>query len=107
MEILPDSRLKAPKDGKYHDVLGWTVPVFCAVCGIPYGYVPEENCSFACWLCNSCSEAHGRIFGTMVMPDEVYWEKVREYQIEKYGRLLNVEEASTDERLQKLLRERT
>lgn len=41
------------------------------------------------------------------MPDEVYWEKVREYQIEKYGRLLNVEEASTDERLQKLLRERT
>ena len=73
-DILPDSRLKAPKGAKPSRTLGWWTPVFCAICGVPYGYVPEENCTFACWLCNECSETHGAVFGTMMMPDEVFWE---------------------------------
>ena|SRR5437867_10171007 len=95
-DILPDSRLKSNKGAKPSKILGWWVPVFCAICGIPYGYVPEENCSFACWLCNECSENYGEIFGMMMMPDEMYWEKVKEAQIEKYGKELNQQEINQE-----------
>ena len=108
-ELLPDSRLKVPKGAKFH-VGAWWVPVFCANCGIPYGYVPEENCSFACWLCQKCSETHGAIANTMTMPDEVFWAKVKAEQVERYGRVLTepelaaVAEDSTSS-LAKLLKE--
>src|SRR3989442_15330755 len=87
-ELLPDSRLRDRSKHAMPGPGGYWVPVYCAVCGVPYGYVPEENCTFACWLCNYCSEAYGAIFGTMMMPDEVFWEKVRQAQLERYGRLL-------------------
>lgn len=90
-DILPDSRLKRTVGAKPGPG-GWWVPVFCAVCGAPHGYVPEENCNFACWLCNDCSEVHGVVFGAMAMPDEVWWAKVAQEQLEKYQRLLSTED---------------
>jgi hypothetical protein len=54
--------------------------------------VPEENCDFAFWLCNNCAERHGAIADTYMMPDEVYWAKVSEFQLEKYGRHLTPQE---------------
>jgi hypothetical protein len=81
-ELLPDSRPRAPKGAKWH-VGAWWVPVFCANCGIPYGYVPEENCQFACWLCDKCADTYGEIANTMFMPDEVFWQKVAEAQAAK------------------------
>lgn len=87
-ELLPDSRPKVVKSQKWHKGAFWT-PIFCANCGIPGGYVPEENCSFACWLCDLCAETYGTVAGTMMMPDEVFWKKVEEAQLEQYGRVLS------------------
>lgn len=113
-DILPDSRLKPRAKGakgtKWHMGMWW-VPVFCANCGTPFGYVPEENCDFACWLCNECSEKHGAVAGTMMMPDEVFWQKVEEAQLEHWGRTLGQEELlklleENDHPLAKLMREK-
>ena len=112
-DLLPDSRLKSSRQvvrGKWNLPSRNWVPVFCANCGIPYGYVPEENCTFACWLCDPCAKKWGAQFGLLMMPDEVFWEKVKQEQLERYGRLLNetelqaVAEASCNP-LSKLLRE--
>lgn len=91
IDLLPDSRLKRPVGAKPGPG-GYWVPVFCAMCGAPYGYVPEENCSFACWLCNDCSNQHGETFSGMLMPEERFWELVKQEQLEKYRRLLTPEE---------------
>lgn len=54
------------------------VPIYCANCGAEGGRVPEENCKFAFWLCENCFQTHGKIAGTMSMPDEVFWAKFAE-----------------------------
>jgi hypothetical protein len=95
-DLLPDSRLKESKGEKrlpFANVmpLNWA-PIFCANCGAPGGYVPEENCTFAFYLCNPCAEKWSPLAGTMAVPDEIFWAKVREAQIEKYGRELTEEE---------------
>jgi len=50
--------------------------------------VLEENLNFLFWLCNECFATAGEIVNTMVMPDEVYWQKVKEEQMAAYGRYL-------------------
>jgi hypothetical protein len=92
-DVLPDSRLLSSRvavsgthpyaDGK----INW-VQVFCANCGTPYGYVPEQNCSFACWLCTPCAEKWGTQFGDSLVPDEVFWKRVQAEMLDKYGRIL-------------------
>lgn len=89
--------------------MNW-VPVFCYNCGIPYGYVPQENCSFACWLCDPCADKWGIQFGLMLMPDEVFWQKVAAEQYDKYSRILSQVELqelldSTPTALTKLIKE--
>lgn len=95
-DILPDSRLQDQKGGKRIEFGPWgrinMEPVFCANCGKLGAYVPEENCTFACWLCDPCAETMGPITGALMMPDEVFWERVKAEQMEKYGRLLTKEE---------------
>lgn len=88
-EILPDSRLQRASKGATWRGGAWWVPVYCANCGKPYGLVPEENCVFACWLCNDCQPKWGQVAGLMLMPDEVFWEKVNQEQLDKHGRLLS------------------
>jgi hypothetical protein len=66
------------------------VPIFCANCGAENGgLVPEENMTHVFWLCTPCFETHGEVAGTLVMPDEVFWQKVKEEQLEKYNRELS------------------
>lgn len=90
-DLLPDSRLRETK-GAVNRAGVWWVPVFCANCGVPYGYVPEENCTFACWLCEKCEPTYGPVAGVMLMPDEVFWQKVQQEQLDRYGRLLTEQE---------------
>jgi len=90
--ILPDSRMKNPTTVIRGTLGGFPVnlvPVFCANCGAGGPYVPAENMTFAFYLCNPCAEKWGAIVGTYMMPDEVFWGKVKEAQIEKYGRELS------------------
>lgn len=101
MTIAPDSRLRDRGKGIIRGVLGGTfgsinwVPIFCANCGKPNGYVPEENTDFVCWLCDPCSLKVGPELATMMVPDEAFWAKAQAEQLERYGRLLNPRELLT------------
>lgn len=91
VDVLPDSRLATPftpKGGQWRDG-AWWVPIFCANCGADGGLVPQENMTFAFYLCNPCFETYGTIAGTYAMPDEVFWAKLQEAQLERHGRLLS------------------
>ena len=59
------------------------VPIFCANCHTPGGRVPEENMTFAFWLCNPCWEKYGAPAALMVSPDEVFWSEVAAEQAAK------------------------
>jgi hypothetical protein len=54
--------------------------------------VPEENMTYAFWLCNECFKTYGHLTAMMVLPDEHFWAEVKAEQLEKYGRLLSNEE---------------
>lgn len=85
--LLPDCRTKTPKG--IISIRGTNfVPIFCANCGGPGGGVPGENMTFAFYLCDKC-EHLGAIAGMMAVPEEVFWEKVKQEQLEKHGRLLS------------------
>lgn len=86
-DILPDSRAKNPTGRVFQGATAW-VPVFCANCGKPGGMCPEENMTFLFYQCVPCSERYGDIAGTMKMPDEVFFEKMRQEQLESHGRYL-------------------
>jgi hypothetical protein len=97
-EVLPDSRLKDRDKGAIsilHPVvmnrLNW-VPIFCANCGAPGGWVPEDTTTFAFYLCNPCAEKWSPLAGTMAVPDEIFWQKVRDAEMEQYGRVLSTPE---------------
>jgi len=95
VDIFPDSRLKTPmRVQRLNNNLGslnW-VPIFCANCGADGGLVPEENMSFAFYLCNPCAEKWSPLTNTYVEADAVFWAKVRDAQLEKYGRELTPNE---------------
>ena len=92
-DLLPDSRLKTihtPK-GMIFGPGGTWVPVFCANCGADGGLCPETS-TFLFYLCNKCAETYGDIPGTMMMPDEVFFQKLKDEQMASYGRYLSHEE---------------
>ncbi len=93
-DILPDCRLQ---DRRHFTMtaLGISVPIFCANCGAPGGEVPEENMTFAFYLCTKCAETHGHIAGMMMMPDEVFFEQIKQEQLEAHGRFLTETELVT------------
>ena len=90
-DLLPDSRLKNTK-GRIFTSSGVWVPVFCANCGAEGGSCPEENMTFLFYQCQACFEKYGEIAGTMVMPDEVFFEKLKQEMLESYGRELTEQE---------------
>ena len=111
-DILPDSRQRpGGHAGINRGHAGTFVPVFCANCGAPGGSVPEENMTFIFYLCNGCAEAYGPIANTMLMPDEVFFARLAEAQLEEAGHYLSpvewleVEESSAHP-LHRLIRER-
>lgn len=92
MDLLPDCRARQPKGVISRGIAGYWVPVFCANCGADGGAVPEENMTFLFYLCDACAKTHGQIAGTMMMPDEVFYEKLKQEQLERYGGYLSPEE---------------
>jgi hypothetical protein len=90
-DILPDCRAKEAKDRIFTPIGAW-VPVFCANCGVDGGSCPEENMTFIFYLCKKCAETYGKIAGTMLMPDEVFFEKLKQEQLASHGKFLTQEE---------------
>ena len=89
-DLLPDSRaskIVTPR-GMVQGPGGMWEPVFCANCGADGGLVPAEGMTFMFYLCNSCAQTHGAIAGTMMMPDEVFWQRLKEEQLASHGRYL-------------------
>lgn len=95
-ELLPDSRMKSPRGVIRIEFGAWgrlnMQPIFCANCGKLGAYVPEENMTFAFWLCDGpCSEKWGTLAGTYASTDEQFWAKVKDEMLEKYGCYLTEE----------------
>jgi hypothetical protein len=89
--LLPDCRPRVQKKSVRAGYMNW-VPIFCANCGCDGGLVPEEGCNFAFYLCIPCSERIPPSAWEMRVPDEVFWDKVKNEQLEKYGRELTENE---------------
>lgn len=99
IELLPDSRLKRPVNTVMISGMSW-MPIFCINCGSAGGLVPEHFCTFAHYQCDPCFEKYPLIPGTHVEPMVVFWEKVKQAQLEMYGRELTpyeLQEALKDE----------
>ena len=88
--LLPDSRLKTETTTHRHVGLNWQ-PIFCANCGKEGGFVPEDV-TFAFYICTPCSLKCGDIDGMYMVPDEVFFQEVKNAQIEKYGKELTENE---------------
>ncbi len=109
-EILPSSVPRETKNVVFREGVPW-IPIFCANCSCDGGWIPEETKDFAFYLCVPCADKWEPLTGTMLVPDEVFWDKVNAAQIEKYGRILEpheqIEELKIgDSMLSKLARER-
>jgi hypothetical protein len=97
-DLLPSSalsRIVTPKK-MVQGVGGMWVPLYCANCGADCGYAPEYDAQEWFFLCgaehNDCVKTWGPIAASMAMPYELFMEKIRREQMEKYGRLLTPEE---------------
>lgn len=91
--VLPDSRARVSRGAvrrvdSFGNVSNY-IPVYCHNCGKDNGYVPEENCTFAFWLCDPCAEKWGdHLWDHYVEPDLVFWQRVKEEQLDKHQREL-------------------
>ena len=70
--------------------------IFCANCGADGGSVLENDYDFAFYLCDPCADKWGPIAGTYMEPDSVFWEKVKQAQLEKFGRELQPQEIAEE-----------
>ncbi len=84
-DILPSSVARETKRVVVQNGLPW-VPIFCANCGRDGGMVPEPSKDFAFYLCDPCGEKWSPMIGTMVVPQERFWETARQEQLERLGR---------------------
>lgn len=100
IDILPDSRLRNPKDCVIVDwplMDGTTVrlelePIFCFSCGKPNGYVPREIMSFVSWLCMPCSEKYGELASNWQASDGQFWQDVANEMKDRFGHVLDQRE---------------
>jgi len=89
-DLLPDSRAKITRGRVFQGGTTW-VPVFCANCGKEGGLV-TENVTFAFWICTPCEKKNGNITGMLRVPDQVFYEKMLQEQIEYMGRPMTEQE---------------
>jgi hypothetical protein len=94
------------------------VPVFCGNCGCDSHHrVSAETIKHAFYLCEdgpgqrNCAAKWQHLAGTHAVPDEVFFERVKQAQLEKDGRFLSVAETvealkDSDHYLSKLARDR-
>jgi hypothetical protein len=85
-DVLPDSRAKTIRGAVYRGSQEW-VPVFCANCA-KEGPLALATSTHLFWMCNPCFASKGHITGTMVVPDQAYYQKVAQEQLEAHGRYL-------------------
>ncbi len=89
-EVLPDSRMQETK-GRVFTAYGEYIPFFCANCGEHKGWVPADS-TFMFYLCRKCEETNGKLTVGMRLPDEDYWELLKQEQLATYGHYLTQEE---------------
>lgn len=72
------------------------LPLFCANCGKDGGPVLESDWdrakNFAFYLCEPCAEKWSPLVDYAMSPDEAFWTKVHDAQMEAFGRDLTAEE---------------
>jgi hypothetical protein len=91
--ILPSSATRTivtPKKSVDCGIIGYWAPCYCASCGkegplTPEGALQEHD---AYWVCPRCFKQYGESTVMAVMPDEVFYQKCVDHQMNKYGRLL-------------------
>jgi len=91
-ELLPNCiAVRSEKTIVWANGMKW-IPIFCANCGKDGGQVLEGDWdrvkSFAFYLCDFCSEKWSPIANAALSPDEVFWRKVHQAQMEAFGREL-------------------
>ena len=86
VDILPSSLARETKDAK-----GSWIPYFCANCGKAGGRCLDSS-TFLFWLCNLCFDKHGAITGTMAVPDQEFYDKMKHEQQESFGHYLSPQE---------------
>lgn len=89
--VLPECRARDPK-GMIFTEIGVYIPFYCANCGKECGSCPEENMRFMFYLCPKCAESWGEVAGVMALPDEVFWEKLKQEQMAHFGYYPNQQE---------------
>lgn len=93
LNILPNSLTKNPKvDASISgNGMEWLY-LFCASCGADGGRVLKTDIpnreEFAFYLCDPCATKYGKIDGTYMVPDEVFFSRVKEAMLERCGREL-------------------
>jgi len=97
MDVLPSS---IPKERKIDTSISshgmnW-IYIFCANCGKDGGRVLENDYDFAFYLCEPCAENYGKIAGIYMEPDSIFWQKIVDAQVEKYGRTLTAQETAIE-----------
>ncbi len=91
VDLLPNCLTNTPKiDWSLSGQNGTWYYLFCANCGADGGRVLDTSLpkQFAFYLCDSCAEKYGSLTTLYMEPDAVFWEKVRQAQMEKFGREL-------------------
>lgn len=92
VDILPDTRARVARY-VIRRVDSWgrvynAVPVYCANCGHSAGDVPEENCTFAFFLCgpeaNNCADKWGGKAHFYTEPDTVFWDRIHQEWLDKH-----------------------
>jgi len=116
MNTLPNSLPREKKVDSSMSVPGreWLF-LYCASCGADGGRVMKTDVpnreEFAFYLCNDCALKYGNIAGAWSEPDAVFWQKVKEAQLERHRRELTAQEVvkeleDPNSYLNKLVRDR-
>lgn len=86
--MLPSSLTRSPKVDPTMSAFGreWLY-LYCASCGKDGGRVLKTDVpnkeEFAFYLCDPCGAKYGNIQGTYAVPDEVFFEKVKQAALER------------------------
>ena len=91
INILPNSTLSTSRVVVRRGGMNW-VTVYCANCGKEHGMVPEQSCTFTCFLCDPCSDKWGEQYGYALVPDVVFYQQLVDEQMEQFGRILSPQE---------------
>jgi len=89
--VLPDCRTKQSKTFRGPDNQEYE-QAYCANCHKAGPIVLAENCNWMFWLCNVCETKWAPVAGTYAQPDEEFFKRVAEAQLEKKARSMTAME---------------